>query len=196
MSSSKAVFFGSVRLGYSPSTRDSFSQKDTEIAQNVEDENFMEHHECQLPFPSQKNTFTTMATASKRKSSGKNMISLRRITAALASIIALLFVPVQSFGSFQTAADLGRSRTSPSTPLSLLASNSASRSFIDPTKERVSTICLLSSKDNKNNEGGEGSDEGLFAEKNIPGLVFTTILTLWHFWIGPALRPIILDMQQ
>ena len=149
-----------------------------------------------LPFPSQKNTFTIMAAASKRKSSSKNMNSLRRITAAFASIIALLSVPVQSFGSLHTAADLGRRRTSPSTSPSLLASNNASRSFIDPTKERISIICLFSSNDKKNNEGGEGLDEGLFAKKNIPGLVFTTILTLWHFWIGPALRPIILDMQQ
>jgi hypothetical protein len=57
----------------------------------------------------------------------------------------------------------------------------------------------------KNDEGGEkrqtpeeqqGATGGLLDEKNLPGLVFTTVLTLWHFWIGPALRPIILDMQQ
>lgn len=67
---------------------------------------------------------------------------------------------------------------------------------MDRTRETKSGTFLFLSNDDKNNEGGEDYDEGLFAEKNIPGLVFTTVLTLWHFWIGPALRPIILDMQQ
>jgi hypothetical protein len=33
-------------------------------------------------------------------------------------------------------------------------------------------------------------------EKNLPGLIFLSVLCLWHFWIGPILRPIILEMRQ
>lgn len=137
-----------------------------------------------------------MSTTPIRKSRTRNMTSLHRIRAALATIIALLVVPTYSFGSFQTAACLGCSTTSPSTLPSLLCNSNTFPSFMDRTRETKSGTFLFLSNDDKNNEGGEDYDEGLFAEKNIPGLVFTTVLTLWHFWIGPALRPIILDMQQ
>ena len=124
------------------------------------------------------------------------MTTLHRIAAALACIVALLVVPTHSFGSSPTAAGLGRSNTSTSAPPSLLSTSNTSPPFIDQLWGNKSGTHLFLSNDNRNNEGGEDYDEGLFAEKNIPGLVFTTILTLWHFWIGPALRPIILDIQQ
>lgn len=48
--------------------------------------------------------------------------------------------------------------------------------------------------------GGGGSDGegggGPVKSNDVPGLVFLSVLMLWHFWIGPALRPIILDMRQ
>ena len=60
----------------------------------------------------------------------------------------------------------------------------------------------LSTKNNSDdddiNNGGEKKST-LFPdidEKNMPGLIFVSVLTLWHFWIGPALRPFILDMRQ
>lgn len=52
--------------------------------------------------------------------------------------------------------------------------------------------------DNEGDNGGEQQNiikEMLADDKNRPGLMFLSVLTLWHFWIGPALRPIILDMR-
>jgi hypothetical protein len=72
-----------------------------------------------------------------------------------------------------------------------------------PPKTLLSTTAIHSLSPNKNsdkNSNNEDDDEGgekrLLDDKNIPGLVFTTVLTLWHFWIGPAIRPFLLDMKQ
>ena len=133
------------------------------------------------------------------------MISqFRRISIAtiVICIATLLPVPTHSFGSLPKAASLGRhSRNLSRLPNLLSETNAGGSSFTGfaPTNKPSGATVLFNNnnKKKKDNEGGEAdNDEGLFAEKNIPGLVFTTILTLWHFWIGPALRPIILDMQQ
>jgi len=62
---------------------------------------------------------------------------------------------------------------------------------------------LWFSSDNKYNnqddDGGKKNPSSLgipeIDEKDIPGLMFVLILSLWHFLIGPALRPIILEMR-
>ena len=64
----------------------------------------------------------------------------------------------------------------------------------------TTTVALgMATKNNDDTpKGGEKVTflDNLLEEKNRPGLIFTTCLTLWHFWIGPALRPIILEWQQ
>ena len=68
------------------------------------------------------------------------------------------------------------------------------------------TVLFLSTNNDdgvkKPNEGGkkEGGENFMKApildEKSKPGLIFLSILTFWHFFLGPALRPIILNMRQ
>ena len=58
------------------------------------------------------------------------------------------------------------------------------------------TALLLAKKDiDSNGEGGSAKGQfnvDIFKESNRPALTFFVTLTLWHFWIGPYLRPIIL----
>ena len=59
------------------------------------------------------------------------------------------------------------------------------------------TALLLAKKDNIDANGEGGSANGqfnvdIFEESNRPALTFFVTLILWHFWIGPYLRPIIL----
>ncbi len=121
----------------------------------------------------------------------RRRISLYRIVAAVICFAAFLPVPTHSFTSLPNPAATSFGRQNRST----LPPSDCSAVYHKPSSQ--ATVLLLK----KNEKGGEkrqfkADDEGLFVEKNIPGLVFTTVLTLWHFWIGPALKPIILDMQK
>ena len=67
--------------------------------------------------------------------------------------------------------------------------------------DRTTTTVALGMATKNNDDTPKGGEkvtflDNLLEEKNRPGLIFTTCLTLWHFWIGPALRPIILEWQQ
>jgi len=126
--------------------------------------------------------------------SSPTKISLYSIVIAVICFAAVFPVPTHSFTSSPTpsaAASLRRHYSQ-----KVVIPNDA---FTTVSKKMPLSVNTLLLSEKKNEEGGEKwqfDDQGLFAEKNIPGLVFTTILTLWHFWIGPALKPIILEMQQ
>lgn len=133
------------------------------------------------------------ATSLPTKNKPRRRISLYKIVIAVICFATVLPVPTHSFTSSPTpAASLwGRSHYSQKVFPSIIIDFAVSQKQASPA-----TAILLSKKNEQGGEKRQFDDEGLFAEKNIPGLAFTTILTLWHFWIGPALKPIILDMQQ
>jgi hypothetical protein len=119
---------------------------------------------------------------------------------AVVCVFAVLPELTHSFGCLPTTT-AGRGKGG--SQLHLLPESSARISACPQKIPSPSSLSVFPKK--KNDEGGEkrqtpeeqqGATGGLLDEKNLPGLVFTTVLTLWHFWIGPALRPIILDMQQ
>ena len=74
--------------------------------------------------------------------------------------------------------------------------------FVVSDRTTITATALgMATKNNDNDDTPKGGEkvtflDNLLEEKNRPGLIFTTCLTLWHFWIGPALRPIILEWQQ
>ena len=81
-------------------------------------------------------------------------------------------------------------RLHPSTEKKILPANIGFRSA--PT-----SVCQFSNKDEL-----EGDDEDEIKasfsvkERDIPGFTFLSVLIFWHFWLGPALKPILLDMRQ
>lgn len=48
--------------------------------------------------------------------------------------------------------------------------------------------------DNDNNNGSFW--DSVIDDKSKPGLIFTALLCTWHFWIGPAIRPFILELKR
>ena len=140
-----------------------------------------------------------------KSNSARNCGLYKTVAIAIFCAIGLRSSPVQSFRCLPTVSGsrccnrsissihipLGDKKTFPTSPETVPSA---------PTNLSLSP----NKNDDTNDQGGEKLEkmqkqrgiERLLDEKNRPGLVFTTVLTLWHFWIGPALRPIILDMQQ
>jgi hypothetical protein len=148
--------------------------------------------------------FFIMPAMDTRRSNSRRRRSLYKILAVV-YVVVVFPVPTNSFGCSPTAAtSSGRRNNKDLSPLRLPSDDNIGI-FNFPQKSPSATTVLSLSPNKKNDdEGGEKRQNtqqqrqgarGLLDEKNIPGLVFTTVLTLWHFWIGPAIRPFLLDMQ-
>lgn len=69
------------------------------------------------------------------------------------------------------------------------------------TTTRPASLPIKSKNDNDDGGGESGNESSKLTflntnKKDLPGLIFLSVLCLWHFWIGPFLRPIILEMRQ
>lgn len=120
------------------------------------------------------------------------MLSLRLLGTATATcclVVVLLAATVPPADSFGVV------------PRPLAASATRGRITISVGRSPALELAAAGKKQN----GGGSSDDGdrgkppsrsYPREQDVPGLIFFSVLTLWHFWIGPALRPIILDLRQ
>ena len=157
-------------------------------------------------------TTSTSDQKTKRRKASYTMPT--KILFAFLGILAAasLPIPTQSFGQRLVSSSTTLSRSSSLEQRSTnnyyqqpMHDSSWLSKFPSPNGRFVvsdsSTTTVALGMATKNNDdtpkGGEKVTflDNLLEEKNRPGLIFTTCLTLWHFWIGPALRPIILEWQ-